>query len=94
MPLSPVPAFGSDEPEVGIEAEVGALVGVDSSSTEVVRGVSVLSVVKVVATDSSWFKVALKVVGPLPFVKDFFIVLKVSANSVDDSFSSFFSPMS
>ena len=53
-----------------------------------------LSVVKVVSTDSSWFKVALKVVGPLPFVKNSFIVLEVSANSVDDSFSSFFSPMS
>ena len=53
-----------------------------------------LSVVKVVSTDSSWFKVALKVVGPLPFMKNSFIVLEVSANSVDDSFSSFFSPMS
>ena len=79
--MSPVLAFPSDELEFEEEPEAGAPVGVDSS-TEVVRGVAMLSrpddapsesVVNVVSTDSSWFNV----VGTFPFINNDIIVLEV-----------------
>ena len=81
MTLSPVLAFTSDQLEFEEEPEAGAPVGV-GSSTEVVRGVAMLSrpdkapsesVVNVVSTDSSWFNV----VGPFPFINNDIIVLEV-----------------